>query len=134
MMIKAPAYIGFFEYVQYKDAFNLHFHMGYPAHRIRIDFEISSEHWEAWPEEQFDKYFTETTEYDKLLCVESCRDQVWEWKPLIHQSERDFYETQLWFENDTIKANTPKDLFNLEYVLLEDWATKLWADIQKAGL
>ena len=126
----APKYIGFFDYYPYKDAWNLHFIMGYPGHKFRIDIEIPKEYWDAW--DNFDEYFQATTDYDKLLCVKECRDEVWDWKPLVDEEERKFLNSQLWFENG-LEPRTPKDQFNVEFILLDNWATKLYEDIQKAG-
>ena len=132
-MTNPPAYIGFFEFHPNKDAWNLHFIMGYPSHKIRMDIEISSESRDAWDEDSFDKFFQDTTEYDKLLCVKECRDQVWDWKPKVDEEERKFLHSQLWFENNTFGPQTPKDQFNVEFILFDNWMTKLCEDIRKIG-
>lgn len=131
-MTNPPAYIGFFEFHPNKDAWNLHYYMGYPYYRNRIDIEVSREHWDAWDEDAFDNFFQETTDYDRLLCVEECRHLVWDWKPKVDEEERKFLHNQLWFEHSP-EPKTMRDLFNVEYILFDNWATKLFEDIQKAG-
>lgn len=126
----APQYIGFFEFYLNLDAWNLHYYMGYPEYKVRMDIELPRENWELW--DNFDKFFQPTTDYDKLLCVEECREFVWDWKPLYDPPERSFLENQLWFEH-SIKPQTLRDQFNVEFVLLDNWMASLCKEISELG-